>query len=279
MGCWSSVSSPESFSSAHNPISSPPFPKYGGLGFGQNYNGGDRWRGRGRALLRSDGSANRTYRLVPPWESRHPQPMVRREAVTSENATSSLLAPSNAGVVIEGESAPPKVEKLTLSMARAGECVASFALVLVASDDDDDKLKLESDSYLTPHINPMEGQTIARFYQNEGSSGKWISSWVYSLSVISQEDIDRVQVLLKSNLEDVKLPLAAFGEEMLDFHAPILQDLPFPPVKINFQKDFFCDGKIGSGTEGKVYKCRSHFIGFDETSVAVKEVLCLDYPQ
>lgn len=96
----------------------------------------------------------------------------------------------------------------------------------------------------------------------------------------------------------------AFGEEMLDFHAPILQDLPFPPVKINFQKDFFCDGKIGdsthcqytytcvtlinefslkntagSGTEGKVYKCRSHFIGFDETSVAVKEVLCLDYPQ
>lgn len=168
MGCWSSVSSPESFSSAHNPISSPPFPKSGGLGFGQNYNSGDRWRGRGRALLRSDGSANGTYRLVPPWESRHPQPMVRREAVTSENATSSLPAPSNAGVVIEGESAPPKVEKLTLSMARAGECVTSFALVPVASDDDDGKLKLESDSYLTLHINPMEGQTIARFYQNEG---------------------------------------------------------------------------------------------------------------
>ncbi|XP_010231199.3 cyclin-dependent kinase-like 4 [Brachypodium distachyon] len=197
--------------------------------------------------FRSDGTATGEYRLVPPWEHHRLQPCVAVASV-SEDATASLPTPPNPG------GAPPVLEKLSLSMARGGDRVASFELVPVACAVDFHKLGCAS--HLTLRINPMEGRAIVRFYKNEGSSSRWASTWVYSMNAVYLE----VTEITKD-----------FGEDHLYFHGPASEDIPCPPMTISFQKNFSCDEEIGSGSEGQVYKCRSDFMGPKKFAV-VKQV-------
>lgn len=117
----------------------------------------------------SDGGAAGTYRLVHPWESCPPQPTGGLVAVVSEDATASLPAPTNSGMIVGEGTSPHEVEKLTLTMVRRGERVTSFPLVVRGA-----KVALpEGHTNISLQIRPVEGRAIARFYENKGILFPW----------------------------------------------------------------------------------------------------------
>ncbi|KAJ1269270.1 hypothetical protein BS78_07G198300 [Paspalum vaginatum] len=105
---------------------------------------------------------------------------------------------------------------------------------------------------LTPPV--LEFEALTLMMHRCGSNIMWKSTNIYFLKACNVPHT---------------CPEKLFGKNTVHFHAKECAEIPFPPMKINFMKDFKCEKTLGKGTEGTVYQCLSTFNRHD---CAVKEV-------
>ncbi|RLN39408.1 hypothetical protein C2845_PM01G08670 [Panicum miliaceum] len=194
-------------------------------------------------IIIRDGAAAGPYRLIPRWESCAPQPAGGRALVASSGATASLPAREDPGLPFT--SFPPEVEKLLLHIVKGGESIRSIPLVRCSSQQRSGDLKsTDGNLYVNLEIYPEEAGTNLRLYELEveGSEITWKSTGFYfmgsiSIGLGSEKDSSMVDGMCNS-------PEQLFGKEPAYFHGKYCDEIPFVPLKINFEEDFAHDKEL-----------------------------------
>ncbi|RLN15666.1 cyclin-dependent kinase 12-like [Panicum miliaceum] len=183
-----------------------------------------------------------------------------RALVASSGATASLPAREDPG--LPSTSSPPEVEKLLLHIVKGGESIRSIPLVRCSSQQGSGDLKsTDGNLYVNLEIYPEEAGANLRLYElGKGSEITWKSTGFYfmgsiSIGLGSEKDSSMVDRMCNS-------PEQLFGKEPAYFYGKYCDEIPFAPLKINFEEDFAHDKELGKGAEGKVLRCLPNIIPY-----------------
>lgn len=199
-----------------------------------------------------------SFLLVPRWESCAPQPVSGRALVTFIKPTASLPASEDAKRRVASPLA--EVNQLILSIQKRGERMGTIPLVQCKSRAEFSTLPLaKGNLYLNLEVYPEDGRASLRLYEFNRNSGQmtWLSTGFYFVGLISSGAEPEAEVPC-ADLGRYKCPELS-GNKPLYFHGIGFDEISWPPLKINFKKDFTVEKRIGKGTEGTVSRCLSNF--------------------